>query len=166
MASAVKPPIGTFSEQVRKIDYWGVLSVSAAVILLLIPVSGGVSYFAWDSPMAISMLVIGSLLFVLFVVIALRTARLPLMPMKMFKSHVITVLMVQSFLLCAAYRVSLYYLPLFLQNARGYSVIECTCRTGSGKARSSGANSRGSSVPASVWCCCHYAWTTRTTRTI
>ncbi|EPE03040.1 mfs transporter [Ophiostoma piceae UAMH 11346] len=81
---------------VRKIDYWGVLSASAAVIVVLIHISGGGFYFGWDSPMVISMLVIGSLLFVLFV----------------------------SYLLGAAYQISPYYLPLFLQNARGYNVIE------------------------------------------
>lgn len=32
--------------------------------------------------------------------------------------------MIQSFLLGAVYQVSLYYLPLFLQNARGYTIIE------------------------------------------
>ena len=74
------PPKGGLRENARKIDYWGLLSASAAVILVLIPVSGGGSYFRWDSPMVISMLVIGALLFVFFVVVELRIAQLPMMP--------------------------------------------------------------------------------------
>lgn len=35
-----KPPQITFSEGARNIDYWGVLTVSVAVIFLLIPISG------------------------------------------------------------------------------------------------------------------------------
>ncbi|CAK7243996.1 MAG: hypothetical protein STHCBS139747_005530 [Sporothrix thermara] len=118
------PPKGGLRENARKIDYWGLLSASAAVILVLIPVSGGGSYFRWDSPMVISMLVIGALLFVFFVVVELRIAQLPMMPMQIFKSPVIAVLLIQSFLLGAVYQISLYYLPLFLQNARGYTIIE------------------------------------------
>ncbi|OAA56154.1 Major facilitator superfamily domain, general substrate transporter [Niveomyces insectorum RCEF 264] len=74
------PPTGGLRENARKIDYWGVFSASTAVILLLIPISGGGSYFRWDSPMVISMLVIGSLLFIAFIFIELRVAKLPMMP--------------------------------------------------------------------------------------
>jgi len=40
-----------------------------------------------------------------------------------FKSPVITSLLVQSFLLGAVYQAYLYYLPLYYQNARGWSPI-------------------------------------------
>jgi hypothetical protein len=42
-------PKGSFREQAKKIDYWGVGSASVALILLLIPISGGGSYFEWKS---------------------------------------------------------------------------------------------------------------------
>ncbi|CAD0048648.1 unnamed protein product [Aureobasidium pullulans] len=42
------------------IDYWGILFGSAAIILILIPVSGGGSYFRWDSAMVIMTLSIVS----------------------------------------------------------------------------------------------------------
>ncbi|CAK7564568.1 MAG: hypothetical protein SEPTF4163_002462 [Sporothrix epigloea] len=118
------PPKGSLRENARKIDYLGLLSASAAVILVLIPVSGGGSYFRWDSPMVISMLVIGGLLFVFFVIVELRIAQLPMMPMQVFKNLNVSMLMLQSFLFGLVYQVSLYYLPLFLQNARGYTIIE------------------------------------------
>ena len=75
-----KPPTASFKESVMKIDYGGTLSSSIAVILLLIPISGGGSYFAWNSPLVISMLIIGALTFVLFVLIEWRFAKLPMMP--------------------------------------------------------------------------------------
>ncbi|CAK7264327.1 hypothetical protein SEPCBS119000_000933 [Sporothrix epigloea] len=118
------PPKGGIRENARKIDYVGLVSASAAVILVLIPVSGGGSYFRWDSPMVISMLVVGGLLFVFFIIAELRIAQLPMMPMQIFKSLAVSLLMLQSFLIGFVYQVSLYYLPLFLQNARGYTIIE------------------------------------------
>lgn len=43
------PPMGNFREKVKTIDYWGVITASIGVICLLIPISGGGSYFQWKS---------------------------------------------------------------------------------------------------------------------
>lgn len=75
-----KPRTASLKESVSKIDYAGVLSSSIAVIFLLIPISGGGSYFEWTSPIVISMLVIGVCSFVFFVVVEWKLARLPMMP--------------------------------------------------------------------------------------
>jgi MFS family permease len=77
-----KPPTAGFRENAKKIDYGGVLASSVAVIFILIPISGGGSYFPWDSPMVISMLVIGACSLVLFVLLEWKVAKLPMMPCK------------------------------------------------------------------------------------
>jgi MFS family permease len=66
-----------------KIDYWGILAGSAAIVLILIPVSGGGSYFAWASPMVISMLAIGGCCMLAFLFIEYKVALLPMMPRKL-----------------------------------------------------------------------------------
>jgi MFS family permease len=76
------PPTLSFEESIRKIDYGGVLLSSIGVIFLLIPISGGGSYFPWTSPMVISMLAIGSVSLVLFVLWEWKIAELPMMPSK------------------------------------------------------------------------------------
>ena len=40
----------------------------------------GGAYFAWNSPLVISMLIIGSLSLIIFVIIEWRVAKLPMMP--------------------------------------------------------------------------------------
>ncbi|KAK6822802.1 MFS transporter [Apiospora arundinis] len=110
-------------EGMRKIDWAGVFTISIAVIFLLIPISGGGAYFPWGSPMVIIILVIGVLSLGLFVFVEWRVARLPMMPLSIFKNPVIAVMLAQSFLVGAVYQSYLYYLPLYLQNARGHSVI-------------------------------------------
>ncbi|KAH9900529.1 major facilitator superfamily domain-containing protein [Xylariomycetidae sp. FL2044] len=119
-----RPRTAGFRESVRKIDYGGVLLSSIAVIFILIPVSGGGAYFDWNSPMVVSMLVIGSCSLVAFVLIEWRVAKLPMMPVQIFKNPVVTVLLIQSFLFGAVYQSYLYYLPLYFQNARQFSVIK------------------------------------------
>ncbi|KAB8238089.1 putative MFS transporter [Aspergillus alliaceus] len=103
------------------IDYIGALTSSLGTIFLLIPVSGGGNYFAWDSPMVIGMLAVGGILLVLFVFIEWKVAILPMLPLSFFKNRIVTTLLVQSFLLGACYQSRLYYLPLYFQNARQWT---------------------------------------------
>ncbi|KAJ5988510.1 hypothetical protein N7481_003720 [Penicillium waksmanii] len=114
---------GDFRQNLYRIDWFGVLASSIGIIFVLIPVSGGGSYFPWDSPMVIAMLVIGGCAFVAFAFIEWKVATLPMLPVVFFKSKVITALFLQSFLLGAVYQAYLYYLPLYYQNARGWSPI-------------------------------------------
>ncbi|KAJ5554649.1 hypothetical protein N7513_004608 [Penicillium frequentans] len=112
-----------FWQNIKRIDWWGVLASSVGIIFLLIPISGGGSYFQWDSAMVISMLVIGGLSFIAFVFIEWKVASLPMLPMVFFKNRVIVALFLQSFLLGAVYQAYLYYLPLYYQNGRGWDPI-------------------------------------------
>ncbi|TDZ37398.1 Efflux pump dotC [Colletotrichum spinosum] len=118
-----KPADESFGSSVKKIDYAGSFSSSVAVIFLLIPISGGGAYFPWDSAMVISMLVIGALALVSFIIVEWKFAKLPMMPMQIFKNKAVTVMLAQSFLFGAVYQSYLYYIPLYLQNAHQYSVL-------------------------------------------
>lgn len=73
------PPVD-FKAVSAKIDHWGIITGSLAIMLILIPVSGGGSYFAWNSPMVISMLLIGGCCMLAFLFIEHRVALLPMMP--------------------------------------------------------------------------------------
>ncbi|TDZ48438.1 Efflux pump dotC [Colletotrichum trifolii] len=118
-----KPADESFGSSINKIDYAGSFSSSVAVIFLLIPISGGGAYFPWDSAMVISMLVIGALALVSFIIVEWKFAKLPMMPMQIFKNKAVTVMLTQSFLFGAVYQSYLYYIPLYLQNAHQYSVL-------------------------------------------
>ncbi|KAE8329340.1 hypothetical protein BDV39DRAFT_191548 [Aspergillus sergii] len=113
----------SFRKNLGRIDYYGVIASSIGIIFLLIPISGGGSYFQWDSAMVISMLVIGGCSLIVFIIIEWKVATLPMLPMVMFRNKVICTLFLQSFLLGAVYQSNLYYLPLYYQNARGWSPI-------------------------------------------
>jgi hypothetical protein len=73
-------PKGSLRAGLKKIDYWGVTTASVSLILLLIPISGGGSYFEWKSPMVISMLTVGGIVFIAFIFIEWRVAALPMLP--------------------------------------------------------------------------------------
>ncbi|CAG8884890.1 unnamed protein product [Penicillium nalgiovense] len=119
----------SFRENIGRIDWFGLLASSIGIIFLLIPISGGGSYFPWDSPMVISMLVIGSCSLVAFLLIEWKVATLPMLPVVFFKNKVVSAIFLQSFLYGAVYQASLYYLPLYYQNARGWSPIASAAMT-------------------------------------
>lgn len=68
--------------KLKKADYAGILLSSSGTILLLIPISGIGSRFQASSPMVISMLTLGSLFLVLFLINEWKFARLPMLPCK------------------------------------------------------------------------------------
>jgi MFS family permease len=70
----------SMKSQVKKIDFMGTITSTIAIVFILIPISGGGLYFQWDSALVISMLTIGSVSFVLFLLIQWKVAYLPMMP--------------------------------------------------------------------------------------
>ncbi|KAF4340515.1 major facilitator superfamily transporter [Fusarium beomiforme] len=118
-----KPTEAGFNDSAKKIDYAGSLTCSLGVIFLLIPISGGGSYFEWKSALVISFLTIGGLSLVAFVLVEWKIAKLPMMPVTIFSSIAVTTMFIQSFLFGAVYQSYLYYIPLYLQNARRYSIM-------------------------------------------
>ncbi|KAF2762778.1 MFS general substrate transporter [Pseudovirgaria hyperparasitica] len=122
-------PTVNYKETIQKIDFAGLLSGSIAVIFLLIPISGGGSYFAWDSPMVISMLTIGGLSLIAFVLIEWKFAKLPMMPLSLWTNPAVAALLIQNFFFGAVYYAYLYFLPLFYQNALGYSPMRSAVMT-------------------------------------
>ena len=114
---------GDVKMRFKAIDYCGVVSSSAAILLLLIPISGGGIYFEWSSPMVISMLTLGSISMVIFILVEWKVAVMPMMPLHLFKIPAVCAILVQNFLFGIVYYSHLYYLPIYYQNVRQYSPL-------------------------------------------
>ncbi|KAL3605066.1 hypothetical protein FPOAC2_00008 [Fusarium poae] len=113
-----------FVQRNTKIDWMGTFVSGISIVLLLIPISGGGSYFSWDSPLSISMLSTGGALFIAFIVWEWKMAKLPMMPVNIYKNITLSIMLAQNFLFGAVYQSYLYYVPLYLQNPRQYSAME------------------------------------------
>ncbi|KAF5965587.1 hypothetical protein FBULB1_12148 [Fusarium bulbicola] len=135
--------IGPFiAAGISKIDWVGSLVSGAGIVLLLIPISGGKtqnstksdgtdvdhdqggSYFSWDSPLSISFLALGGALFIAFIGWEWKMAKLPMMPIDIYKNSSLAIMLAQNCLLGAVYQSYLYYVPLYLQNPHQYSAIK------------------------------------------
>ncbi|KAK5118595.1 hypothetical protein LTR85_008060 [Meristemomyces frigidus] len=115
-------------ETLAKIDFLGLFFGTAAVILILIPISsGGHAGTQWDSPEVIAMFVVGGACLIAFLVVEWKFAELPMLPLDIFKKASVSAMLAQSFLLGAAYYSYLYFLPLYFQNVRGKSALISAC---------------------------------------
>jgi hypothetical protein len=114
---------GELKDKIRVIDYYGIASSSSAILLLLIPISGGGTYFEWSSPMVISMLTLGSISAVLFILVEWKWSAMPMMPLYVFKNPAVCAILIQNFLFGIVYYSHLYYLPIYYQDARQFSPL-------------------------------------------
>lgn len=131
--------------KVRNIDFYGLALSSLGIVFLLIPISGGGSYFAWSSPMVITMLSVGGVSSFLFLIVEWKAARLPLIPSKitrnvpqkiiadglvrLFQITPVSAILAQNYLFGIVYYSELYYLPIYYQNVRGWSPLTAAALT-------------------------------------
>lgn len=114
---------GAYVQKIKRIDYGGVALNIASTLLVLIPLSGGGVTYSWKSPFLVSSLTIGVLLGVLFVLYEWKLARLPIMPLRLFRAPYCGALYAQSFLTGLAYFGNLFYLPIYFQSVLKYSAL-------------------------------------------
>ncbi|GAA1186242.1 hypothetical protein GCM10009584_30440 [Ornithinimicrobium humiphilum] len=106
-----------------KIDVLGIVTLTPALVALLLAFSfGGVTY-AWDSPLIIGLLVGGTILLGLFVAVELR-AENPLLPLGLFRNSIFTWANIASFGLAMVMFGSIIYIPVFAQGVIGVGATE------------------------------------------
>ncbi|KAJ9154906.1 Major facilitator superfamily [Pleurostoma richardsiae] len=120
----LKPIVGSWREKVQKIDWFGLGAVVVGVMFLLIPINSGGTTWPWNSALVISMLVVGGVSSILFVVVEKRFAKIPMIPPRLFGHKSTTILYVQSALYDLVWQVDLYFLPVYFQDVRGYSPLQ------------------------------------------
>ncbi|OCK84984.1 MFS general substrate transporter [Lepidopterella palustris CBS 459.81] len=114
----LKPVIAKTKTKIGQIDYLGMFCQIASVIFLLIPISGAGSSFAWNSAKAIAFLAIGVLFFIAFLIVEGFYAKIPIVPLHLFKNRSLSLLFFSTFCTGAYYFSAVYYLPAFFQSVR------------------------------------------------
>lgn len=115
---------GDYAAKIKRIDYGGIALNLSSTLLLLIPLSGGGVTYGWSSPFFIATLTMGVVLFILFVLYEWKLAKLPIMPLHLYKAPHCSALHTQTFLTGLAYFGNFFYLPLYFQSVLKYSALE------------------------------------------
>lgn len=112
-----------FTPQPARIDVWGILTLSPALVTGLLAITWGGSTFAWSSPVIIGLFVASAALLVAFVLIELR-AESPLVPLSMLRIPVVALAISASFLIAVAMFGAIVYIPVYAQGVMGVSATE------------------------------------------
>ncbi len=103
----------------RRIDWWGVLTLTACLIPLLLALTW-VTNYGWSSERVMSLLAAAAIMLAAFLVVERRAVE-PLLPFTLFHDSIITVSTVASFLLGVGMFGVILYVPLFMQGVLGIS---------------------------------------------
>ncbi|KAF7975435.1 hypothetical protein HWV62_9565 [Athelia sp. TMB] len=110
---------GDIKGKLRAIDYLGAALTLAGCALIILPLIWGGVTFPWSSPTILAPLLSGLLVVALFCLWEWRGARLPIVPMYIFKHRTVTGVLIGMFIKCA---LSPDW-PDFFQVALGFSPI-------------------------------------------
>lgn len=113
----------TRKEKFMKIDYLGIFFATACLTLLLIPISGGGSTYAWNSPIIIAMFIVGGALFFVFLIIEWKFAKLPMIPLRIFKLPMVSLIFLSTFFFGMTYFSFLYYQPYYFEIVKDKDII-------------------------------------------
>ncbi|WP_435882470.1 MDR family MFS transporter [Streptomyces bobili] len=110
------------------IDYLGIALVAVGASALILATSWGGNEYAWGSGVIIGLFAGGLLALGGFCWVETR-AQQPMLPMRLFRSHVFTVCSILSFIVGFAMLGALTYLPTYLQYVDGDSATVSGVRT-------------------------------------
>ena len=102
----------------RRIDWFGVATIVAGVVPLLVALTWAGSTYPWGSPQVIGSLGFSLLMFVAFALIELRVTD-PLLPLDLFRNQIFTAAFIASFFVGPLLLGLGVYLPLFVQGVLG-----------------------------------------------
>ncbi|KAH7131799.1 major facilitator superfamily domain-containing protein [Dendryphion nanum] len=114
---------GNYREKVQKIDYGGIVLNLAAVLLVLIPLSGGGVQYAWNSPFVIAMLTLGACTTIAFILYEWKLAPIPIMPVRLVHYPHCSALYIQNFFTGLCFFGNFFYLPIYFQSVLGRSAL-------------------------------------------
>lgn len=104
----------------RAIDFWGIVTLVAAVVPLMLALSlAGVEY-DWSSPVIIGLLALSAVSIGAFIVAEVRSSN-PIMPLHIYGNRVVGVALLATFITGFGMFSSIIFIPLFFQGVLGAS---------------------------------------------
>ncbi|KAJ3386712.1 hypothetical protein HDU84_001334 [Entophlyctis sp. JEL0112] len=113
----------------KRVDWIGSFLLISAVICLLVPIQGGGTEYAWNSPIVIVLLIIGVILVLTFIYVEGWVAKNPVLPFVLFKNRQTVASFVTIFFLGCGFFVLIFYSPLWFQIVKGSSATQAGVAT-------------------------------------
>jgi len=112
---------GSFMEKIKRIDFFGTISIMSSLVCLLLGLNWGGQKYSWSSTIIISLFIVGIVLFIIYIIVESKFAKEPITPPSLFKYRNITASSLTSFFNGAAFLTCVNTLPLLYQDGRDFS---------------------------------------------
>ncbi|KAH8816680.1 MFS multidrug transporter [Xylogone sp. PMI_703] len=122
-------PQGRLWEQIKGIDWVGVVILSGSLVGVLYGITGGNVLYPWDSPRIIVPLIVGGLGVLLFVYYEHRWATDPIIPLRLFSSRTAASGYYITFIHAVVLWSIAYYLILYFIVAQHHSLVGAAVAT-------------------------------------
>ncbi|KAJ7269573.1 MFS general substrate transporter [Mycena rebaudengoi] len=119
----LKPVQGEIRSKLLAVDYLGTLLTLAGCTLLMLPLIWGGVIFPWKSSIVLAPLLSGFAVVGIFCFWEWKGARLPIVPMYIFKHSTVSGVFITMFVNGFVFFSTLYYLPQYFQAVLGYDPI-------------------------------------------
>ncbi|KAI0359234.1 MFS general substrate transporter [Trametes cingulata] len=119
----LKPVEGNIVKKLAVVDYLGTALTLVSCTLVILPLIWGGVTFPWTSPVVLAPLCAGAVALALFCLWEWKGARLPIVPMYIFKQVTVTGVYITMLINGFVFYSSLFYLPQYFQVGLGYSAI-------------------------------------------
>lgn len=100
------------------IDTWGIVTLTGALVALLLATSWGGTTYPWTSTQVAGLFAVGTVLLALFIRIELR-AQEPVIPLRLFKSSIFTFANIASLVIAMVMFGAIFYVPVYAQGVLG-----------------------------------------------
>ncbi|KAI0827664.1 MFS general substrate transporter [Trametes gibbosa] len=114
---------GNIVKKLAVVDYLGAALTLVSCTLFILPLIWGGVTFPWTSPVVLAPLFAGVLALALFCLWEWKGARLPIVPMYIFKQVTVTGVYITMLINGFVFYSSLFYLPQYFQVGLGHSAI-------------------------------------------
>ncbi|KAI9199619.1 major facilitator superfamily domain-containing protein [Polychytrium aggregatum] len=115
---------GSLRDKIHRLDGWGTLTVSAAVVLMLLGLTWGGNTYPWTSATVLCLLIFGFLMLIVFVVVEAKVPREPMMPMDLFTVLNFNASSVIAFVVGFQLYGFIYFIPLYYQIIHNYNATQ------------------------------------------
>lgn len=106
-----------------KVDIVGAVLLVAGVTCLVLATAWGGDEYPWGSPQIIGLSLVAAVLMAAFVACEVR-AQEPILPLRLFRNHVVAILFGLSFLLGPIFFAMASFIPLFMQGVKGFTATQ------------------------------------------
>ncbi|KAM0382395.1 hypothetical protein ACHAPY_004387 [Fusarium culmorum] len=102
----------------------GISSSVAIIVSDLMSINSGGSIWAWKNVKTIFMLTIGIVMLLVFIIIEAFFAKIPIIPLRLFKQRSPSVLILTGFLHDFAWQSTQYFVPLYYRTVCGFTPLK------------------------------------------